>query len=419
MYDLILCVIATAKSTRLQSFQKIGFKDSGRYRTKIVYLSDTEDRPDCVTRGEWLDCSAATGTGYTSRFVHYLKETSDEAKWFFQVDDDSCTDFDKTIELLEYFYDHDDPVALTGSFSFHLAMPRYLDQSEDDEPCFSYNISPKMQAILKDMEIENLFMGRDNLNYARIMPLMTRGWEHSVFSRAAVKKIKKYGRLQEYVSRCTAADPEFSDQVPFVLARLAKVPIAPCFFLTPTPSIEEYTAINKTGRFSHIHHICEPWGQLKNFEQVIEDGIIFENSGQIEAYFDSIKENTDWFFFHVADQKIRSRCLIRLLPGGGVKIIETRIWELVAWQSVPEFNMNINESGYDLEGKRWGFDPGSQSFTVLNEDGREVVFEKMNEKLYAYRISDSEAYLLSRIHILDSVFWSKGQYIGKDLSRIN
>jgi hypothetical protein len=414
MYDLILCVIATEKNNRLPIFQKIGYKKSNRYKVKIVYLADSKEKPDYLKEGDWFNCFEQMGNCFTSRFVEYIRRTNDEAKWFLQVDDDSCTDIDKTIDLLNYFYDHEDPVVLTGSFTYNLGMPRYVDRTEDAETCFCYRVDYKLQKVLKDMEIENLFVGVENLDEAKIIPFITRGWEHSVFSFGALKKIKKYERLEEYVSRCIEIDPDFSDQVPFVLAKIAKVPIAPCFFLTSAPSVEEYTAINKTGRFSHIHYICEPWDQLSDFQNLIENNMIFDNFKQINLHFDLKKENTDWLFFHIEEGKLKGRCLIKLIPENKIKIIRTKITQLISCCFVPEFDVNLNEKNYDLENKNWHFDNHNQNFSINN-----IIFNKTKDKLYAHRISDNSGYLLSKMHILDSVFWSKGHYIGRNFYRLN
>lgn len=420
MYDLILCVLTSQKSKRLPIFQKIGYKKSSKYKTKIVYLVDTDDKPEYLGEdSDWYNCFGGVGPSYSCRFIEYLKNTYDEAKWIMQVDDDSCTDLDKTIDLLNYFYDYEDPVVLTGSFFFFLGMPRYIDRSKNLDPCFSTMIEPKMQKVIKDMEIENIFTGLDDLNKYNIMPTMVRGWEHSVFSCGSVNKIKKYNRLQEFVLRCAKLNLDFGDQAPFVLSKLAKIPISSCFFLSSSPSIEEYSAINKQGRFSHIHHICESWDQIEDFEHIIDENLVFDSAGDVESYFDSKKENTEWLFFHILENKIKARCFIKFLSENKISIINSKIKGLVSHSAIPEFDLNLNEKNYELEEKKWFFDEKNKIFVITNNSNQKIHFVPIKEKLYGCKVSDSEYYLLSKTHILDSLFWRRGLFVGTDLSRIN
>lgn len=418
MYDLILCVIATTKNNRLPIFQKIGYTKS-KYKTKIVYLVDSDDRPDYIDEDCWFNCYGGVGHSFTCRFVEYLKNTYDEAKWFMQVDDDSCTDLDKTIELLNYSYDYEDPVVLTGSFLFQLNLPRYADRTIDTSPCFTNNLDQKLQKILLDMNTENLFVGTDDLNKYEVMPYVARGWEQSVFSCGALNKIKKYDRLQEYVLNCAKIDPEFSDQVPFVLAKLAKIPISQCFFITPTPSVEEYTAINKNGRFSHVHHICETWDQMKIFENIVEEKRVFESARDIEEYFDSYKENSEWLFFHIVDNTIKSRCLLKFVDNKQIEVMDIKFIGLVSYSSVPETPINLNESGYEFQKKQWEFDSKTNSFVITNQANQKIFFSKIRDKLYGFKTNENEVFILSKTHPLDSVFWHKSLFVGTSFARIN
>ncbi len=418
MYDLILCVIATTKNNRLPIFQKIGYTKS-KHKTKIVYLVDSDDRPEYIDEDCWFNCYGGVGHSFTCRFIEYLKNTYDEAKWFMQVDDDSCTDLDKTIELLNCFYDYEDPVVLTGSFLFQLNLPRYVDRTIDTSPCFTNNVDQKLQKILLDMNIENMFIGTDNLNKYKIMPYFSRGWEQSVFSCGALNKIKKYDRLQEYVLNCAKADPEFSDQVPFVLAKLAKIPISQCFFLAPTPSVEEYTAINKNGRFSHVHHICDCWDQIEVFEKIIEEKKVFESAEDVDNYFDSYKENSEWLFFHVLNNNIKSRCLLKFVENKKIKVIDIKLTGLVSYSAVPECSVNLNESEYGFDEKEWEFDSEIDSFIISNKINQKIVLSKIKEKLYGFKSSEDEFFILSKTHPLDTVFWHKNLFVGTSFARIN
>jgi len=413
MYDLILCVLATTKNNRLSIFSKIGYKKSNKYKTKIIYLVDSDDRPDFI-EGDWINY----GRFYSTRFLKYLEETKDESRWFMQVDDDSCTDLDNTIDLLDHSYDYKDPVVVTGSFCYVLDVPRYVDQTQSSRPCFSNNIDSKMQQVLKEMKIENLFLETDDLNQYETMPYVCRGWEQSVFSLKALDRIKNYNRLQEYVSKCVEIKPDFGDQVPFVLAKIAKIPISQCFFLSPAPSASEYTAINKNGRFSHIHHVCESWDQLDYFKDIIENNIIFNSSEDVDKFLDKKIENTEWFFFHIINNKLQSRCVLKLLDHAKIKIVNINIDCLVSYCAVPEFDLSFNYEQYNFEDKDWNFNLEDDCFEISNTFNQKLIFNKIKYKLYGSKVSENEFYLLSKINPIDSVYWRQKKFLDTNFTRI-
>lgn len=413
MYDLILCVLATTKNNRLSKFSKIGYKKSNKFNSKIVYLVDNEQKPDFIQE-DWCDCS---GHSHATRLVEYLKNTKEEFRWIMQVDDDSCTDIDKTIELLDYFYNHQDSVMLTGSTSYFPVVPRYVDQTNIVETCFSHTLDPKLQQVLKKMKIENLFTSTDDLNSFEVIPYLCHGWEQNAFSKSAVENIKEYPRLQEYIDACLEFKPQFSDEVPFMLAKIAKVPIAQCYFFSPLPNIEEYTAVNKTGRFSHIHHVCEPQDRVQHLEEIINNNLIFENSEQVKQYFEKNIHNTDWFLFNVTDEKICSRCAIKLKNDNSIEILKIEVNCFAASHSCSEFEINYNYEKFNLEKKSWKFH--EDRVIITNENGQDLIFSKIKDKLYGVKTAENDYIILSKINPVDTVYWSHKRFFGRGTQRIN
>lgn len=408
MHDLILCVLATTKNNRLPQFLRIGYKKSTKYKTKIVYLINNEEKPSYLD-GEWFNCP---NHSHATRLAYYFSKTKDESRWFMQVDDDSCTDLEKTVDLLDYFYDHKDPVMLTGSSSYFPTVPRYIDRTPKMETLFSHTIDPKLQEVLKKMQIENLFVETSDLNNFEVIPRLCHGWEHNAFSSKAVDKIKNYKRLQEYIDTCLECKPEFSDEVPFLLSRIAKIPISQCYFFTPLPEVEEYSGINKTGRFTHIHHMAEPLDLIFHLENIVENELVFENKKQVCKYLEKNIENTDWFFFHVVDNKISSRCIINLKLDHSVEVVEVEIL------NIPDhFKINFNYERYEFQNKKWQL--VNNEIKILNDKNQNLAFSKIKDKMYGSIINEKEFFILSKISPVDRLYWNHKKLFGSVPQRIN
>jgi hypothetical protein len=376
MYDLILCVLATTKNDRLSIFSKIGFKKTDKYKTKIIYLIDNETKPDFLD-GEWHNSNCT----FPMRFSQYLKNTDEDFRWIMQVDDDSCTDLEKTIDLLDKSYDHTDAVCLTGSSSYYLYLPRYIDQTIIKETCLCHGIDPRLQQSLREVN----FIDSKDLNQFTSMPYINNGWENSVFSRKAVEKIQKNKNTQNFIDACLKNQPGFSDQVPFALANVSKIPISNCYFLSPMPNMEEYTAINETGRFSHIHHVTEHWDRLDIFEEIIKNKKSFANSEQINKYLEDKIQGTDWLFFALKDGKIISRCLIKF--GTNIEVLNYEITSL---------------NQFDFHDKNWSFQ--NDQFIIENQQGQKATFNKIKNNLYVCK--QDQIFVLSKFHHMDMIYLS-------------
>jgi hypothetical protein len=248
---ITLCVLACAKNDkykkRLMDFiGSYGFKNSDpEHKAKIVFLVEEEDRPDFVDESfGWHKCP---GLPLSMRFMKYLSEESLESDWVMQVDDDSSTDIDKTIELLDQYYDPRDSMMLMGGRNTDLEMG--------------------LQNIIRMMKVPNFLFSSGDISKFDTTPYFIHAWEPSIISNVAVERIKNWDGLREFMELCKVRRPIFGDQVPYVAARLAKVPIVECLFLSPFCKNQDYSAINPQGRFSHIHYITEKWGEYEQFKK--------------------------------------------------------------------------------------------------------------------------------------------------------
>lgn len=397
MHDLILCVLATTKNNRISQFSKIGYKKTNKYKYKIVYLINEENKPENLD-GDWFNCP---GIHHSTRLIYYLKHTNDQSRWFMQVDDDSCTDIEKTIDLLDYFYDFQDCLMLTGSSSYFPTVPRYVDRTPKMETLFSNTIDPKLQQVLKDMKIQNLFIQTDDLNRFENIPRLCHGWEQNVFSNGAFVKLKKYNRTQEFINNCIKNRPEFSDEVPFIFSKIAKIPISQCYFFSPLPEIEEYTGINKSGRFSHVHHVTENLDLTIHLTNIIENNICFNNKKEIEKYLEKNIENSEWIFFHIDKNKIIARCAIKFESDQSIKITNVEF--------ANNFEINFNHTKYEFENKKWKLK--ESNIEIINNQNQCIFFSKTKDKLYMANLED-QIYILSKLSPIDKVYWNHKMLFG-------
>lgn len=397
MYDLILCVLATTKNNRLEQFNKIGYKPTTKFKTKVVFLQHNEERPLFLDESEeWHNCK---NHHFPNRFVEYLQNTTEEFRWIMQVDDDSCTDLEKTIELLDYYYDYQDNLMLTSSFYFRIDDIAYLNRDKKHLELNTFVADPVLQDILKDLG-DKSFESTNNLNNFDVVPHIETGWEHSVFSKKAFEKIQQYEKLKYFVESCEKKLPSFSDQVPFVLSRLAKIPISSCHFFSPLPNFEEYSVINKKGRFAHIHHVAEYLDQKEVLERVIENKIIFENKDELKLYFDSEFQNTCWMFYAIQSQQglnvydpknsIISRCALKFEK------------EKIKMLDYPP--LNVNESFLREENKFWEKNENQILFRDSNNPENHVIFNKQPNETYICNAQNNCFYVLSRIDKNDLMY---------------
>jgi hypothetical protein len=246
-----LCVIASVKTEkykkRLFNFiNSYGFKNINyKENTKITFLVEDEPRPDFISQEcEWFNYP---NVPISLRFIYYLINNWRPTEWTMQVDDDSSTDMDKTIEFLNQFYDVHDSMILMGGRNTDLELG--------------------LQHLIKEMNEQNILFKNSNISNFKDIPYFVHAWEPSILSEKAVNKIKNYSKLNLFLELALKYRPVFTDQSIYLLSKLAKVPIVEAMFLCPYDRPEEYSAINPDGRYSHIHYVKE---ETSNYKYIVE-----------------------------------------------------------------------------------------------------------------------------------------------------
>jgi len=290
MFDLTICVLTSlSRRPRLNQFLEIGLKLSKKFKTKIVYLVDeNDDKPDFIN-DDWIKIQGPISCRFLSYLINHYEKDS---RWIMQVDDDSCTDVERTLEVINSFYESSDPVLLMGSYVYIIHDKFHL----------SYNMDDCLQEAIKKLNIKNMFLGTSNINEFEMIPRFKHSWEQSMISSGAANKIQKSTTVKEFLDLCLESKPQYTDQVPYVAAKIAKIPIDECFIFCPFPIASEYTAINKNGRYTHIHHVLSFWDELENFKSILKNKIQFEN--KIEAKNALLNNKLSGTFWHMNNQKI-------------------------------------------------------------------------------------------------------------------
>lgn len=309
MNDITLCILACAKNEkykkRLKEFMdSYGYKwNNTEIKAKIVFLVEDENKPDFLDDSiVWYNCP---NIPLSMRLLHYIKNENCDSDWLMQVDDDSSTDIDKTMELLNDFYDKNDCVLLMGG--------RNTD------------LETGLQNILKLMKYKNIFFGSSNISKFDTTPYFIHAWEPSILSKSAFEKIKTWSRLSEYYDLCSKYKPTFGDQVPYLAAKLAKVPIVECLFLSPFYKTAEYSAINQNGRFSHIHYVTDKMSNYKDFVSKMRN----LKNGTVDQ--SSIEQDNIWEFWAYENGHNRPISLVELLPDGRIGNYDhpnEKFWEM-------------------------------------------------------------------------------------------
>jgi hypothetical protein len=248
---LNLCVIASTKTQkyndRLFNFINLyGFKNLNyKGNIKITFLVENEERPiNLPPEFEWCNFP---NLPVSLRFIYYLTKNWNPFIWTMQVDDDSSTDIDKTIEFLNQFYDSHDSMILMGG--------RNTD------------LETGLQCLIKEMQEPNILFDSKNISIFDDIPYFVHAWEPSILSEKAVNKIRDYNKIDLFLQLALKYRPTFTDQGIYLLAKLAKVPIVEATFLCPYDRPNEYSAVNPNGRYSHIHYVKE---ELSTYKTVIE-----------------------------------------------------------------------------------------------------------------------------------------------------
>lgn len=324
--DFTLCVLACAKNEKykkrlLEFINFYGFKNTNKdINLKLVFLVEDEPRPDFVSENfDWVNYP---NTPLSMRLVKYINENDIDSDWLMQVDDDSSTDIDKTCELLDQYYESSDCVLLMGG--------RNTD------------LESGLQNAIRKLKIDNFLFSSKNISLFYRTPYFIHAWEPSIFSNSAIQRIKSWSNIKEFMNICEDIKPIFSDQLPYVLAKLSKVPIAECLFLSPFCESHEYSAINKEGRFSHIHYVTENWSGYEHFKK----NMIEVKNGKIIS--EDPNKGESWEFFAKEKGEIRNIGIIRLDLDGTVGIYENsneKFWSKINEKpQVPEQIVLMDEN---------------------------------------------------------------------------
>jgi hypothetical protein len=245
-----LCIISTAKTekykNRLKQFiSSYGIKNLFDKGVKISFLADDSPRPDFLPeKYEWFNFPDIP---ISLRFINYLMNHWTPSVWTMQVDDDSSTDIDKTIEFLNQFYDTDDSMILMGG--------RNTD------------LEHGLQMVIREMGEKNILFESQDISKFQDIPYFVHAWEPSILSLKAVFKIKNYPKLDLFYQLALSYSPVFTDQSIYLLSKLAKIPVVEAAFLCPYDRPNEYSAINPNGRYSHIHYVKE---ELSTYNIIVE-----------------------------------------------------------------------------------------------------------------------------------------------------
>jgi len=371
MLDLTLFVLVS-DINKIFNFLKIGFK-SNKFKFKIVFLSN-EPRPSVLPEAfNWVGFSGSSST----RFIEYILKNEIESRWAFQVGDDSCTDIDSTIQRLDYFYNYEDPIVITGSSSFFYNLPRYIDRTSLRILLSKNEISEGLQNVIKKMD---LFVGTNDLNKFKTIPYFASGCEHVVLSKFAWDKIRNYERANDYLNNCSEESSIVDDEVIYLLARIAKVPVTECYFLSPNPNFESYTGLIENARFTHIGNIAN----CDQLEELLIESKEFEDPKEIIEIFEQKFEDSLWVFYAKDESKINSRCILKLNKNGFVEVVDTIV-----------SNINFNFENYNFNDKKWIFENG---ITFEDSNDQKIKFSKKQENLYFY-----DNLILSKFHIMDMI----------------
>lgn len=231
-------------------------------RLLVTLLAEDEPRPDFIEKDiQWVNFPQDP---MSLRFTSYMANYPITCDWTMQVDDDSSTDIDKTLEILDQYYDYKDPVVLMAGRNTDLELG--------------------LQDIARSFNTPNFFFGHQDINKFKGQPLFTHSWGSTIISSAGIKKIKNWAGIKKYIDMCRSVKTVFSDQVPYLAAKLAKVPISESTFMSPFSDADQYTALNTNGRYSHIHYVKEEWSNYRQFLEALKSGKKFSSPDAVNSY---------------------------------------------------------------------------------------------------------------------------------------
>jgi len=164
-------------------------------------------------------------------------------KWLMQCDDDCATDVGKLYELLNSYYDHNDPICLEATQNYDFSHPYH--------PIVKNFMPTSIHYTANDWQSSNM--------------IHHHSWGSHVFSYGMLRKMKEWNRFHEWCNSIYRLGPSFSDHLPTMLALALKTPCCEAKFLHSFFNMNEFTGINENGHYAQIHYthrLIPEWGKF-------------------------------------------------------------------------------------------------------------------------------------------------------------
>jgi hypothetical protein len=200
--------------------------------TKIDLVGDNCEKPSGIPDSFfWFKPKHSS---VTKKFWCYLDSLNIEKlpKWLVQCDDDCATDVGKLLEMLESYYDHNDPICLEATQNYDFSTPFY----------------PLIRSFMPSI------IHYSSSEWQNSNMIHHHSWGTHVFSYGLLRKIKEWKRFHEWCNSIYNISDGFADQMPSLLALSLKAPCCEAKFLHSFFNMNEFTGINENGHFAQIHY---------------------------------------------------------------------------------------------------------------------------------------------------------------------
>jgi hypothetical protein len=181
------------------------------------------------------------------KFWCYLDQVldGDIPRWLIQCDDDCATDLSGLVKKLDQFYDYKDPVCVESHQNFDFVPNLYSAISGFVDKNLTYDA--------RQWHISNM--------------IHHHSWGSHVMSYGMLMEIKKWKKYKMWKKTVLRTEHSFSDQLATILAVALKIPCCTAEFIHSFNNIEEFTPINKNGKYVQIHYIhrlADNWNRYIN-----------------------------------------------------------------------------------------------------------------------------------------------------------
>lgn len=336
-YDFVLVVLVCCTQQkyidRLISFVKdYGYKftNKSHINFKIVFLAGEPEPKDIYLKkiiDVTYDWQYMPDMTVANRFLTYIYTNPIDYKWIFQVDDDSSTDIDRTYDILEDFYNYTDPIMFASSRTTDLCMIQQL--------------------ILREMEISNIFFGKTNIDDHQYPPMIVHSHEASLLSSEAVRRMKLCKYTLNYLSLSHKYRVYWTDNGVGVLSKICKIPVVESTFsdswVDEHKAMNEYSAIKKDGRLTHVHPILNTQTFYNQFIDIFQ-----QNKGMIfNTDFNDLDKNTLnlWKFSGIYNNTENFYGIMELKSDGSIGIYQNnneKYWQKNTDNTISLMDINNN-----------------------------------------------------------------------------